>query len=340
MMIKKHKKLLLLIVILVILVILAVMISEMNLYVKEKQWCYENYGQTIEGEKGKKGIDINIKGAEELLENKEIVVAVIDSGIDFSSEVLLHAPYINEQEVVGNGIDDDNNGYIDDIHGWNFYDNNNEIYSNYTSDFHGTMIAGIIAGNNVDKTRFGVSTNIKILTLKCFRGTKGDISDVVRAIEYGYNMGVRIFNCSWDTMTYDAELFSIMKKYSDAIFVCSGGKYCSDLIENPVYPACYNLDNVICVGAIDSSGNTFQFSGYGEAVDVYAPGVGIYCVMPENTYVYSEGTSLATAFVTGGVALAYSQNKEIGIKRICELLRSSDELNMLDIGRIMKRVKE
>ena len=335
-----NKKIIVIVMIVAVILFLILLVGELGSGREAKQWCFENKGQVIENQKGKKGVDINIKNIEHLIEKKEIVVGVIDSGIDFSSEVLKSACFINEGEIAGNKIDDDNNGYIDDVSGWNFYDNTSITYSNYTSDFHGTTIAGIIAGNTVGNIRFGVSTSIKVLPLKCFRGTKGDISDVVQAIEYGYNMGVRIFNCSWDTMVFDEELYAIMKKYQNAIFVCSGGKTSSNLTESPIYPACFELDNVICVGGINNRGDIYQFSGYGEEIDVYAPSKGIYCVMPDNTFAYSEGTSLATAFVTGAVALVYSPNVDITADSICEMFRGNEKINRLNIEAVFNSINE
>ncbi len=284
----------------------------------KKQWCFENTGQEVNGVKGNRGIDINILPVlDDIHPQKEVIVGVIDSGIDFASAELKGALYVNSGEIVENGIDDDGNGYIDDINGWNFYDDTNVIYTDFTSDFHGTSIASVIAGKQSNNVMFGVFPEVKILPLKCFRGTKGDISNVILAIEYGYQLGVRIFNCSWDTTIYDEELYSVMKKYSDAVFVCSAGKMPADLNENPVYPASFQLSNIICVGGIDSCGTTYKYSGYGSVVDIYAPSESIYCVMPEQTYIYSEGTSLGTALVTGTIALLTSHvgdSKEINWK--------------------------
>lgn len=259
----------------------------------------------------------------------EILIGIIDSGIDISCDGISSAVYTNQKEIPNNGIDDDNNGYIDDINGWNFYDDSNEVYTAYTSDYHGTMIAGVLA----DKT-YGVAPQITYLPLKCFRGTEGSIEDVTNAIQYGYNLGVRLFNCSWDTEQYNEELFNTIQKYSDAIFVCSGGKNSEDLDVMPVYPACYDLPNVICVGGIDKSGALYEYSGYGEKIDTYAPSAEIYCLMPENTYCYSEGTSLATAFVTGAIALAQSVQSSISCEDIKKILDNSynDKLKLKELN--------
>ena len=151
--------------------------------------------------------------------NNDIIVGIIDSGIKIDLEDISDSVYINQQEIENNELDDDGNGYVDDVNGWNFYDNSNEIFTTYTADYHGTMIAGIISGR-----KYGVSPSVKYLPLKCFRGTEGSVDDIVSAIKYGYDLGVRIFNCSWDMEIYNKELHECIKKYPDAIFVCASVK--------------------------------------------------------------------------------------------------------------------
>lgn len=289
--------------------------------------------------------NINIEKIwEKTLGDENIIIGIIDSGIDISCDEIKQSIYANKDEVPDNEKDDDNNGYINDINGWNFYDNSNEVFTNFSSDFHGTMIAGIIAGSHTDNGKFGIAPNVKILPLKCFRGTKGDTNDVIKAIEYGYDLGVRIFNCSWDTSTYSEKLFNIIKKYDDAIFICSGGKQAQDLSKDSVYPACFDLDNIICVGAIDNEGNIYQYSGFGDDIDIYAPGENIYCIMPGSKYTYSNGTSLSTAYVTGSVALVKSKFPELNVNDIKILFSKSStdssELNHLDVDTIFNNAKE
>ena len=188
---------------------------------ENEQWCFCNKGQLVNNVKGKKGVDINIANTWKKNQgNDTVIVGVIDSGVDFTCKELKHCIYTNTKEIPNNNVDDDNNGFIDDCNGWNFYDNNNVLYSSFTSDYHGTMISGIIAGEHSSKGIFGIAPNVKVLPLKCLKGSEGGIEDVILAINYGYDQGVRMFNCSWDTsVCYDA-LQQVMKKYSDAIFIC------------------------------------------------------------------------------------------------------------------------
>ncbi len=286
------------------------------------QWGLYNNGQIIQNKKGVRGIDINILKAWEITKGSpEVFVGVLDSGIDITNVELKHCIYKNEAEIFNN-TDDDNNNYIDDVNGWNFYENNNIIYSSYLHDHHGTYISSIIAASHEAGEICGVAPNVQILPLKFIQSARGDMKDAVKAIEYAHNLGVRIINCSWDNTIYSEELQEIMRTYSDILFVCSAGKNKDDLSNTPVYPACFDLPNVISVAAIDNQGNLYEYSGYGKEADVAAPGVDIYAAMPEGDYTYSSGTSPATAFVTGIAALIKSYNAQLTSVEIADILKT------------------
>ena len=250
---------------------------------------------------------------------EDILVGVIDSGIDIHSDEIHDAIYTNLDEIPDNNIDDDGNGFVDDVNGWNFYDDDNQVYKNFAYDYHGTMIAGIIASH-----RYGIADKIKILPLRCFRGLEGDAQDIVKAIEYGYKQGVRIFNCSWDMSEYNHVLEGCMKKYKDAIFVCSAGKDSQNLDSKSGYPSSYGLPNIISVGGYDIDKTIYQYSGYGSQVDVFAPATHIYCVLPEDKYEFSEGTSFSVAITTGVIALAFSMDDDIEGSKIKERFSNCD----------------
>ena len=285
------------------------------------QWGFLNYGQSIKGTKGVKGIDINILDAWKITQgSSDIVVGVLDSGVQIESDFIKENIFINSKEIPGNGKDDDNNGFVDDINGWNFYNNDNKIYDNYLHDYHGTYICSLIASNK-HGTMVGVAPNVKVMPLKFISGSKGQMDSVTNAIDYAYMMGVRIFNCSWDGTEFDASLKNTMEKYSDALFVCSGGKMMNDLEVRPVYPACYALPNVIAVMAIDNKGEIYEFSGYGSKADVAAPGVDIYGIMPDGDFTFASGTSSATAIVTGIAALVKSYRPTLDINNLVKILK-------------------
>lgn len=105
--------------------------------------------------------------------------------------------------------------------------------------------------------------------------SNNQVDDVVNAIKYGYNKGIRLFNCSWDMEVYSEKLYTIMKECSDVIFVCSGGKNSSNVDVQHVYPGCFELPNVICVGGLGINGKIYEFSGYGEKIDICSGGESI-----------------------------------------------------------------
>lgn len=306
--------------------------SSNSLYIKiseqnsdfNKQWGLYNYGQEINNKKGIAGVDINVLNAWEITKGSaNVIVGVLDSGIDTDCIELKDSILVNKNEISQNNIDDDKNGFIDDITGWNFYHNSNKIFDNYLHDYHGTYLSGIIAASHTQGEICGIAPNIKILPLKFMHGSKGEVKDAIKAIEYAYKLGVRIINCSWDGTEYDQDLKNTMEKYYDILFLCSAGKNKNDLDKIPVYPACYDLPNVISVAAIDNQGNLYKYSGYGEKADVAAPGVDIYSCMPDRDYTYSSGTSAATAYVTGIAALVKSYKPFLNSVQIAKILKTS-----------------
>jgi subtilisin family serine protease len=287
-----------------------------------EQWGLYNFGQSIGGQKGTNGIDINILNAWKITRGtKNTIVGVLDTGIDLNSHELHNSIYINIKEK-RNNKDDDNNGLIDDVNGWNFYNNSGIIYNSYLSDYHGAFVSGIIAATDEKYPICGVAPEVTILPLKFMRGSEGSTDDAIKAIKYAHSIGARIINCSWDCTVYDSKLESVMKQYSDMLFICSVGKSGDDLSKTPVYPACFNLPNVVSVAAIDNRGTLYRLSGYGDKAQVAAPGVNILSTMPEGDYTYSSGTSEATAFVSGIAALIKSYKPDLTSVQIAGILRS------------------
>lgn len=292
----------------------------------KQQWGLNNYGQTINDIKGIKGIDINILKAWEITKgSSDVVIGILDSGIDISNIEIKNSIFKNNKEIPDNTIDDDQNGYIDDTNGWNFYGNDNIIYEKYLYDYHGTFISGIIAATGEDGSISGVAPGVKLLPLKFLKGSEGLVEDAIKAIEYADSIGITIINCSWDSTTYDDKLYKVMKKYNNILFICSAGKNADDLNNTPVFPACFNLPNVISVVAIDSKGEIYANSGYGDKADVAAPGVNIYSCFPEGNYTFSSGTSEATAYVSGIAGLIKSINFQLSANQIADILKNNSK---------------
>lgn len=304
------------------------------------QWALKNYKYN--------GIDINIENAWNITKGSEdVVVAVIDLGVDYNHEDLKDNIWTNKDEIPDNGIDDDNNGYVDDVHGWNFIADSNDVMDGHG---HGTHVSGIIAAKDNDKGIVGAAPNVKIMPLKV-GSNDGTIylNSVEKAIEYGLSKGVKIFNCSFEGSEVSEREYEIIKN-SDALFLCAAGNKSLDNDENTVLPANYNdLPNVISVMSIDEEGNKSDNSNYGKTkVDIAAPGTFIYSTVP-NTYKYISGTSMATGYVSAVAALALSVDPTLSAAELktfildnAKPLSSLTDLNttggMLDAGNVVQAV--
>ena len=264
---------------------------------------------------------INPEKAWELSKGEGVTVAVIDTGVDINHCDLTDNIFTNESEIQ-DGLDNDGNGYKDDIHGWNFSDytdaennGNNSVYENAEEDTHGTHIAGIISAGLNETGIAGVAPEAKILPVKFMKGDKGTLFNAIKSIEYAEMMGARIANCSWGIERYSQFLYDAINN-SDMLFVCAAGNDGNNMQEYPCYPAAYNADNIISVAASDENGKLAEFSNYGAGTDIAAPGKNIYSTLPENSYGMLDGTSMAAPFVSGAAALLLSINAELTAEEI------------------------
>lgn len=264
----------------------------------------------------KKGIDINAIDMWYIFNEKdikeEIIVAILDTGVDYKHKDLNAYMWINSGEIPNDGIDNDNNGYIDDIYGWNFCENNNNLLSGekYENN-HGIHCAGIVT-SIVDKA------NVKIMSIKILEGMEreGSIENVIAGIKYAENMGATICNMSFGTYVNNTELEKTIMD-SNMLFIVSAGNNDRgngfNLDDIPIYPAAYDFNNVITVANIGFDGNLYHTSNYGaNSVDVAAPGTYIYSTGVDNSYFFDTGASYATPMVTGVAALVslYHENKD------------------------------
>lgn len=270
----------------------------------------------------------------------DTVVAVIDEGVDTNHPDLKNNVWTNPDEIAGNGADDDRNGYVDDVNGWDFANNDASVYDRDpvtgTGDEHGTHVAGTIAaqGNN-SLGVVGVNWQAKIMPLK-FIGANGsgNMSNAIKALDYAVKEGVKISNNSYGYSGAPSQSFADALARADTaghLFVAAAGNGGADGIGDnndaaAHYPSSYGNGNVVAVAATDGKDALASFSNYGaSSVDVGAPGVGIRSTLPGNTYGSYSGTSMATPHVAGIAALVKSSAPSLddaGIK--AKLLQSAE----------------
>ena len=295
-----------------------------------------------------KGIDINIQPAWELYdkstqEHRQVIVAVIDTGVDINHPDIKDAIWINQDEIPGDGIDNDGNGYVDDVYGWNFFHKNNQVFVGGEDD-HGTHAVGTIAAARKSLGIAGIADNkyVKIMVLKALRTELGigEEAAVIEAIRYAEANGASICNLSFGTEIYYPNLEKVMRE-SNMLFVSAAGNGDKNGIgmnadTNPDYPAAFNLDNSISVANLMFDGNLAKSSNYSaNLVDIAAPGTYIVSTTAGGSYGFMTGTSMAAPMVTGVAALVYSYRTDFSLQDVKEaLLNSARPLDGLE-GKIV-----
>lgn len=266
-----------------------------------KQWALHNREYP--------GADVRATEAWELCRgNRRILLAVIDTGIDYLHPDLAANIWRNPGEIPGNSRDDDANGYVDDIHGWSFAENRADPMDRH---YHGTHVAGIIGavGNN-GKGVAGVMHNASIMALKGLNDEgHGWSSGLIAAVYYAVDNGARVINASWGgggrlQAMIDALAYAESR---GVIFVAACGNNYRDVDALPFYPASYGGGNVVSVAATDTKDSVAYFSNWGRNnVDLFAPGVTIYSTVLQGGYAFETGTSMAAPVVTGALGLLIS----------------------------------
>ncbi len=310
-------------------------------------WAYDNpgfythyYGTFPVTRYTTADIDMNIWDAWEIYplakeETRTVLVAIIDTGVDYRHPDLADHMWVNPNEIPDNGIDDDANGYTDDIHGWDFYNNDSsvchytETVNGYTSDpddndNHGTHVAGIIASasnNGIGISGIASNVNIQIMSLKIHGGStsSGSVANAIKAIRYAEEMGADICNLSWGTTNYSQALELTIRE-SSMLFITAAGNNGINNNNTPMFPASLRLPNLLSVAFVDSSGNLDPESNYGDStVDIAAPGQDIYSTLV-GSHGYSSGSSMAAPHVTGLAAMIYAYRDDIYPSQVKELI--------------------
>jgi len=292
-------------------------------------WGLQNTGQTG----GTIDADIDAVEAWSLITGGPApIVAVIDSGIDYTHPDLAANIWVNAGEIGGNGIDDDGNGYIDDYHGYDFVNLDGDPMDD---NGHGTHVAGTIGAvrdNGLGVT--GIAPNVQLMALKFLDDEgSGYTSNAVRALDYAVANGAIVSNNSWGGGGYSTALFNAISAARDAghIVVAAAGNSGLNADITPQYPSGYDLDNVVSVAATDHHDQLASFSNYGAAtVDLAAPGTSILSTTPGNSYSYYSGTSMATPHVAGAIALLASEHPDWTYSQIIDrVLTTVDPIGSL-----------
>lgn len=315
----------------------------------DRQWGMHNVGQDFSsipsggstfGERGLIDADIDAPEAWDFATDaSSVIVAVIDTGINAAHPDLVNNMWTNPGEIPGDGIDNDDNGFIDDVHGWDFH-NDRPLSFLLGEDNHGTHVAGTIGAEGDNGIQVaGVAWKAQIMSCKFIGPAGGSTWDAIDALYYAAQMGAAITNNSWGGGGYSQALAEAIVD-TGMLFVSSAGNTATDNDVYPHYPSSYSLPNMISVAASDWNDNLANFSCWGaESVDIAAPGhwiISTYGPAPNgSTMMWMGGTSMATPHVTGAAALVSAYHPDLPLHELATgyvggptvkelILRSSD----------------
>jgi thermitase len=270
----------------------------------------------------------------------EIIVAVVDTGVDHNHEDLKDIMWTNEKEIAGNGIDDDNNGYIDDIHGINTLVRDAQgsaTVNTMGSHWHGTHVAGTIAATQNNGIGIaGVASNVKIMAIRTVPDDADELdSNIVEAYLYAAKNGARLINCSFGKeineggMVVRDTINEIGKKYNTLVIASAGNDSSGPFAwhnndSSPKYPAAFDSENLLVIASTTSSGSLSTFSNIGiKTVDIAAPGSNIYSTIIGNKYGMASGTSMASPNITGVAAMVLGYYPKLSATELKSLLMKS-----------------
>ncbi len=298
-----------------------------------EQWALSNTGQN--GGKANADISAQLAWAKNK-GSKEVVVAVLDSGVDYNHTDLAANMWIRPDNVPQ--YRDDELGSFNDLHGFNATDNQSDPMD---ENGHGTHCSGIIGaeGDN-DEGIAGINWNVQIMPLKFMgRGGFGTTKDAIEAINYAIDrrqngVNVRVINASWGSTMYSKALEDAIRAAGEAgiLFVAAAGNDGTSNDRSPHYPSNYDLPNVISVAALDRNDNLASFSNFGaKTVHVAAPGKDILSTWLGDNYREASGTSMATPYVAGLAALILAQEPKLSVEKLRErILKSVDKIDSLN----------
>jgi len=255
----------------------------------------------------------------------DVVVAVIDTGVDYNHPDLAANIWTNPGEIPDNGIDDDNNGYIDDVRGWDWVNDDNDPLDDHGHGTHTSGTVGAIGDNGIGVA--GVNWNVSLVGLKFLSGGgTGTTEDAVSAVEYATMMGFDLTSNSWGGGGFSQALYDAIQAAGavDQLFVAAAGNGGTNTDTSPHYPSSYDLPNIISVAMTDHNDDYDSLSNYGAvSVDLAAPGADVLSTLPGNSYGYGSGTSMATPHVAGVAALIRAISPGVPATQIKTLILGS-----------------
>ncbi len=291
----------------------------------DELWGLRNTGSNAPGgSRGRAGADVNALKAWEITKgSKAIKIAVIDTGIDYNHPDLRENMWVNEAEANGQeGVDDDGNGFVDDVHGYDFANDDGDPMDGHNHGTHCAGVIGAIHSNGVGIA--GMMADVTLVAVKFLTDTgSGTLENAVKAIDYSTQAGVDIMSNSWGGGGFSASLKEAIERARDAgvIFTAAAGNSRSDNDQRPHYPSNYEVENVISVAAHTAQDKLASFSCYGKrTVHIAAPGHKILSTVKNDGYQSYSGTSMATPFVSGALGLLLAQEGRMGHTEVRERL--------------------
>jgi thermitase len=294
----------------------------------KKQWGLNNDGRNSGGwfSRGVAGMDVGAINAWKIEKGSaEIKIAVIDTGVDYRHQDLKNQIMINEAEQRGQaGVDDDQNGFVDDVYGFNFSSNSADPMDDHG---HGTHCAGVIGAEHNSVGIAGVMAEVKILPIKFLsRSGSGTLEGALKSIDYAITREVNIMSNSWGGGAKSEAMLELIKKAEEKgiLFIAAAGNSSSDNDKKPTYPANYEVESLVSVGAIDGKGKPASFTNTGKkTVHVFAPGVDTYSTVQNNGYKEMSGTSMACPHVAGIAGLILARSPGLSPLEIKQTLMTS-----------------
>ena len=290
-----------------------------------EQWGLSNFG--LDG--SLPGADIHAQPALTRFQGTGgTLVAVIDTGVDYNHPELSSRMWVNPGEIPGNGIDDDKDGFVDDIYGANFV---NGTGNPMDDNGHGTHVAGIIAATaNNGLGIVGVNPNSRIMALKFLDSHGfGDLTGAISALDYAVSKGALLSNNSWGGAGFSPTLSDAINRarLKGHIVVAAAGNDSLNLDNNAAYPASFSQDNIVVVASTSAQDQISWFSNYGAVgVDIGAPGENILSTLPGGKFGTLSGTSMATPFVTGALSLLWDKRPDLGYRELVTTLLGQTDL--------------